>query len=55
MKKYKVIFKQTETFTVEVEAKNKEDADDKASQAFSNGEGTDNGDCEVETFSITEI
>lgn len=55
MKKYKVIFEQTEHFRVIVEAKDKDDADDKASQMFSNGEYDELGDCDVKTESIEEI
>jgi hypothetical protein len=55
MKKYLVYMTQSELFKVEVEAKDKKDAEDKASQAFSNGEYTETGSCEVNVDSVEEI
>ena len=53
--KYRVIFEQTEHFSVEVEAENKEQADDLASEAFSNGEYDELGDCSVISTEVKEI
>lgn len=55
MEKYKVIFEQTETFYVVVEANGKDDASDKASQEFSNGNYTDMGNCSVEEVANEKI
>ena len=55
MNTYEVIFEQTEQFKVTIEAKDKDDADDKANQMFSNGEYDDMGNCEVKSISVTQI
>jgi len=54
-KKYKVTFEQKETFFVIVDAIDEQSADDWAAQEFSNGNYTENGDCEVESIRVEEI
>lgn len=53
--RYKVTYRQTETFYMFVEADDKQSADDKAAEMFSSGEYNDNGDCQVESVSVEEI
>ena len=56
MKKYKVQFRQTEHFTVDVYAENGEQAIEKATEFFNAGAYHEDGDCEVvvrNTFDVT--
>lgn len=52
MNKYKVIITQKEDFIIEVEAKDKQKATDKASDMFNNGDYGDIGNLEI---SIKEV
>jgi len=52
MKKYKVKFIQTETFIVDVLAKNEQEAIEKATEEWNNGNYQEVGDCKVETGTI---
>jgi len=51
-KKYIVYFEQTELFSVEVEAANKKEAEEKATLEFSNGNYTETGHLEVGVYNI---
>lgn len=56
MKKYKVEFLQTETFIVDVKAKNEEEAIKKAEKEWDNGNYQEAGDCKVSvnaTYDVT--
>ena len=55
MKKYKVEFIQTETFTVDVYAKDETDARTKADQEFQNENYQEVGDCKVEVGSVCDL
>jgi len=55
MKKYKVEFVQTETFIVDVLAKNENEAIEKAEKEWDNGNAQEMGDCKVETGTIYNV
>ena len=55
MKKYRVTFEQKETFYTEVEARDKQEADDLASENISNGDYRENGDCAIISIEVKEI
>lgn len=55
MKKYEVILEQTEHFRVIVEAKDEQQADDKACEMFSGGDYDELGDCEITSTKVNEI
>lgn len=54
MKKYQVEMIQKETFIVNVEAEDEQEATDKASILFSNGDYEEMGDCTVEVGEVFE-
>ena len=49
------MFEQRETFDVVVEANDKQEADDLATEKFNNGEAREIGDCEVSSIEIIEL
>ena len=53
--KYKVTFESKETYYIIVEAEDENEADDKASEMFSNGEYTENQDQETVSISVESI
>lgn len=55
MKKYEVILEQTEHFRVIVEARDEDEADDRACEMFSNGEYDELGDCGITNTKVSEI
>lgn len=55
MKKYKVEFKQTETFIVDVYAKSEKDAQKKAESFYDEGNYQEVGDCEVELSTVYDV
>jgi hypothetical protein len=55
MKKYEVILEQTEHFRVIVEARDENEADDRACEMFSNGEYDELGDCGITNTNVKEI
>ena len=55
MKKYKVEFIQTETFIVDVYAKDETEARTKADQEFQNENYQEIGDCKVETGNVYDL
>ena len=55
MPRYRVIYEQTEQFAMEVEAENREQADDLASEMFSSGDYEELGVLQIETSEIKEI
>lgn len=55
MRKYKVEFKQTETFMVDVYAKNEEGARSKAEERFNAGDYQWVGDCAVDVGEIYDV
>ena len=54
-RKYKVEYRQTETFIVDVYAKNEEQAKELASKRFDAGECHEVGDCEVELSCVYDV
>lgn len=55
MKKYKVEFKQTETFVVDVMAESEHEATEKATQIFGSGNYQEVGDCSVEMSGVFDV
>ena len=55
MKKYKVEFIQTETFIVDVLAKNEKEAIEKAEKEWDKGNYQEMGDCKVEIGTIYDV
>ena len=55
MNYYKVQFKQTETFIVDVEAESEEQARVIAEEKCSNGDYEENGDCEMEIDMVFDV
>lgn len=55
MKKYKVEMIQTETFIVDVEAESEQEATDKATILFGEGNYYEMGDCEVNTGTVYDV
>jgi hypothetical protein len=55
IKKYKVEFTQTETFIVDVYAKSKKEAEEKATEQFDRGNYQEVGDCSVSIGNVREI
>jgi len=55
LKKFKVKFVQTETFIVDVLAKNKEEAETKATEKFNNGDYQEVGDCNVSLNYVYDV
>jgi hypothetical protein len=55
MRKYKVEYKQTETFIVDVYAINQKEAEKLASKKFDAGDYQETGDCEVELNSVYDV
>ncbi len=53
--KYKVEFKQTETFIVDVYAKDQEEAEELANGYFSEGNYQDTGDCETLIDAVYDV
>ena len=54
-RKYKVEYKQTETFIVDVYAKNQEQAEKLACKRFDAGDYQEQGDCEVELNCVYDV
>ena len=54
-RKYKVEYKQTETFIVDVYAGNQEQAEKLASKKFDAGDYQEMGDCEVELNCVYDV
>jgi len=54
-RKYKVEYRQTETFIVDVYAKSEEQAKELASKRFDAGECHEVGDCEVELSCVYDV
>jgi len=54
-RKYKVEYKQTETFIVDVYANNQEQAEKLASRIFDAGDYQEIGDCEVEVNQVYDV
>jgi len=54
-RKYKVEYKQTETFIVDVYAKSEEQAKELASKRFDAGDCHEVGDCEVELSCVYDV
>jgi hypothetical protein len=54
-RKYKVEYKQTETFIVDVYASNQEQAEKLASKRFDAGDYQDMGDCEVVVNQVYDV
>jgi ATP-dependent 26S proteasome regulatory subunit len=54
-KKYKVEFKQTETFIVDVLAENETEAKKLAEEKWSNEDYQEVGDCEIEISTIYDV
>jgi len=54
-RKYKVEYKQTETFVVDVYANNQEQAKKLAGIRFDAGDYQETGDCEVELNSVYDV
>jgi hypothetical protein len=54
-RKYKVEYKQTETFIVDVYANNQEQAEKLASRRFDAGDYQEIGDCEVEVNQVYDV
>ena len=54
-RKYKVEFTQTETFVVDVYAKNEKEAKVLATRTFDAGDYQDYGDCEVELNCVYDV
>jgi hypothetical protein len=55
LKKYKVEYKQTETFIVDVYAINQKEAEKLASKRFDAGDYQDMGDCEVGVSQVYDV
>jgi len=55
LRKYKVEYKQTETFIVDVYAINQKEAEKLASKKFNSGDYQETGDCEVELNSVYDV
>lgn len=55
LKKYKVEYKQTETFIVDVYAINQKEAEKLASKKFDAGDYQEVGDCEVELNNVYDV
>ena len=55
LKKYKVEYKQTETFVVDVYAVNQKEAEKLASKKFDSGDYQETGDCEVKLNSVYDV
>lgn len=55
MNKYKIEFLQTETFIVDVLAKDEGEAIDKATIEFENGNCQDTGDVDVKTGTVYDV
>ena len=53
--KYRVYFKQTETFYVDVEAEDGQEASDKGCEEFNNGGYKEVGDCEANIENVIEL
>jgi hypothetical protein len=54
VKKYRVYFVQTETFFVDVEAQDEQEASDKATEELDNGGGREVGDCKMDLDRVEE-
>jgi len=54
-RKYKVEYKQTETFIVDVYANNQEQAEKLASRRFDAGDYQEIGDCDVEVNQVYDV
>jgi len=54
-RKYKVEYKQTETFVVDVYANNQEQAEKLAGMRFDAGDYQEIGDCEVELNNVYDV
>ena len=54
-RKYKVEFKQTETFIVDVYAANQKQAEELAGERFDAGDYQDMGDCEVVVNQVYDV
>ena len=55
LRKYKVEYKQTETFIVDVYAVSQKEAEKLASKKFDAGDYQETGDCEVELNSVYDV